>query len=112
MHDRWGAVDLAAVIVRPIAALREMEEIDGCDDAQCDCGPQAEHEQRVAEVVSVEVDNVPHAADDCVVRKPRGYLAKAIREEPDRHRSSGDGVADEDERDCRQCGAGQPDDRL
>jgi hypothetical protein len=60
-----------------MASLRDMYEVDGHENAQCDSGPQAEDEQRMGEVVTVEVDDVPRAADDCVVRKPRGDLAHA-----------------------------------
>ena len=48
MRDRWGAVYVAGVLVRPMAALREMQEINGHKDGQRDGRPQAEHEQRVA----------------------------------------------------------------
>ena len=85
MHDRRGAVDLARVMVRPMPALREMQEIDGREDAQRDGGPQAKHEQRMGEVMPVEVDDVSYSLDDRVVRKPRGDLTEAVREEADRH---------------------------
>ncbi|HEX4009516.1 MAG TPA: hypothetical protein VHX62_05895 [Solirubrobacteraceae bacterium] len=47
-----------------MAALREMYEIDGREDAQRDGRPQTEHEQGVAEVMPMEVDDVSRAADD------------------------------------------------
>ena len=78
VRDRWGAVDLVRA-VWPVAALREMQEIDRREDAQCDSWPEAEHEQRVGEVMPVEVDDVPRAADDRVVRKPWCDLTKAAR---------------------------------
>lgn len=72
-------------MVRPMPAFREMQEIDGHEDAQRDGGPQAKHEQRMGEVMPVEVDDVSHSLDDRVVRKPRGDLTEAVREEADWH---------------------------
>ena len=66
----------------------------------------------MAEVVPVEVDDVSRSADDRAVRKPRSDLTEATGEESDRHRPAGYGVTDEDERDGRQCRAGESDDRL
>jgi hypothetical protein len=56
MHNRGGAIDLVRV-VRPMAALREMYEINGREDGQCDSRPQAEHEQRVGSTVEATAAN-------------------------------------------------------
>jgi hypothetical protein len=58
MHDAWGAVDLALEIWPP-SSLGEVEEIRGQKGDQGHGRPQAEDQQRVAEVLSVEVDDVP-----------------------------------------------------
>ncbi len=72
------AIDLVRV-VRPLTELRQVNEVDAQQDGERAGRPQAQHEDRVGEVMPMEVHDVPCGLNDCIVRKPWRDLAKATR---------------------------------